>query len=151
MVEAGAGRSLTGVGTGFFTEFLKVGANATAAKMLPGIAVIFDTNQYSVKQSNDGTNVIGTLGYENTQVPWKPTNYTTAYAVGDTVAIEMGVSRRKMLLIANQAIVKGNPLKVTTDGYVTVGVPGTDDIYADADESLGSVAAVQYLWVVTRR
>lgn len=132
-------------------EFFRIGANATAAKMLPGIAVIKDTDDYSVKESA-GTNSIGFLGYEYTPAMFRPTSMSTAYAVGDTVAVHRGPGRRqRALLTTSQTIVNGQPLKVTTDGYLTAATVGTDDVVADADESVTTTSSAAAIWVITRK
>lgn len=131
-------------------KFMKIGANATAAKCIPGIAVVRDANDYSVKEG--ATKVVGTLGYEATPAAYKPATPTTAYAVGNTAAVHSGPRRCKMWLAASQTIVTGDPLKVTTDGYLAAATIGTDDVYCDAAESVttgeGETAAI---WVETRR
>lgn len=68
-------------------EYFKVGANATAAKMLPGIAVIKDANDFSVKESGSLGSTIGVLGYDETPAQYRPTTSSTAYALGDHVAV----------------------------------------------------------------
>jgi hypothetical protein len=148
------------------TEELIVGANATAAKMLPCIVVIRDTNDYSVQEWSAGNHMIGYLSYENS--PDKPETMDTAYAVGDTVGVEVGAGRRQLArLTTSQTIVKGQPLKVTTDGYLAAAVvngvvsvdesgsatvsTGNDDIVADADESVATTSAAAKIWVITRK
>lgn len=148
------------------TEQLQIGANATAAKCLPGIAVIRDTNDYSVKESGAGGVIVGYLGYENSTD--KPISIDTAYAVGDSVAVECGPGRRQMArLAASQTIVKGQPLSVAADGYLTAAVingvvsivesgadtksTGNTDIVADAEESVTTTATTGKIWVRTRK
>lgn len=138
-----------GVGQGPHFQMMKIGANATAAKCLPGIAVVKDTNDYSVKEGS--ASVIGTLGWERTPLPWKPANRDTAYARGDSVAVEMGPRMARMLLTTSQTIVKGDPLYVTTDGYVAKATVGTHDVYGEALESVSTTAATTAIWVMTRR
>lgn len=150
-------------------EFLKIGANATAAKMIPGIAVIRDTNDFSVKEGAAGGKLVGYLGYDETPVEFRPETITTAYTVGDIVAVHRGAGRRqKAWLASGQNVVNGEPLKVTADGHLasatingaesldltgnaeTITV-GNDEIVADADESVNASSAAAAIWVITRK
>ena len=79
-------------------EFLKIGANATAAKMLPGTAVIKDTNDFSVKEGAAGGKLIGYLGYASTPAAFRPETITTAYALGNIAAVHRGAGRRQRRL-----------------------------------------------------
>lgn len=133
-------------------EYFKVGANATAAKMLPGIAVIKDANDFSVKESGGLGSTIGVLGYDETPAQYRPTDSSTAYARGDHVAVHRGAGRRqKMWLTTSQTIVIGQPLMVTTDGYLTAATAGTHDVYCDAAESVTTTTAAAAIWVITRK
>ena len=153
-------------GSSLDTQQLQVGANATPAKMLPGIVVCFDTNDYSVKEYDSGGAPIGFLGYENSTD--KPETIDTAYAVGDSVAVESGPGRRQMgRLTTSQTIVKGQPLSVTTDGYLIAATvngvvsivesgsatksTGNIDIIGDADESMATTSASKKIWIRTRK
>jgi len=153
MVQVGFRKPSTGVATGKkYVELLRVGANATAAKMLPGIFVIKDTNDRSVKESGAAGKVIGVLGYEDTPEAFRPTTRDTAYALGDTVAVIHGQGAYvRALQAASQTTVKGETMKVVADGYLEIGTPGTDDIVAVAEESVttdeGVTAAI---WVTLR-
>lgn len=154
MVQLGFRKPTNAVAQGgaLGVEYFKVGAAATAAKMLPGIAVIKDTNDYSVKESGGSGATIGVLGYEATPAQYRPTSITTAYAVGDIVAVHRGAGRRqKMWLTTSQTIVQGQPLMVTTDGYLTAATVGTHDVYCDADESVTTTSAAAAIWVITRK
>lgn len=65
-----------------------IGANATAAYMIPGKIVVYDTNDNEVKEaSTDSSGNVGILGYEKSPILFKPATRDTAYAVGDHVAI----------------------------------------------------------------
>lgn len=133
----------------YYTEYLKIGANATAAKMLPGIAVVRDTNDRSVKESGDAGAVIGVLGYEETPAAFKPTNRDTAYAVADTVAVHHGRGAFvRMLLEASMTIVKGDHMTVGADGYLHKATVGTDHIFSTAEESVTTPSdATGIIWV----
>lgn len=152
MVDLGFRKPTNGVvqGDTLGPEFLKVGANATAAKMLPGIAVCKDTNDFCVKEADASANDIGFLGYEYS--PSKPATIDTAYAVGDIAAVHCGAGRRQMgRLTTNQTIVKGQPLKVTTDGYLAAATVGTNDVVGDAAESVTTTSSTADIWITTRK
>ncbi len=150
-------------------EYFKVGAAATAAKMLPCIAVIKDTNDFSVKEGAAAGKIIGFLGYDETPAQYRPTNSTTAYAVGDIVAVHRGPGRRqKAILTSGQNVVNGEPLKVGADGKLVTATlngaasieltgnaqtitVGNDDVIGDADESVNASGADAYIWIITRK
>ena len=137
----------------YYTEFLKIGANATAAKMLPGIAVVFDTNDRSVKEAGADGDVIGFLGYEETPIAFKPATRATAYALLDTAAVHHGRGGFvRALLAISQTVVKGERLSVAADGYLTIATIGTHDVVADAEESVTTTGdATGVIWVSMRR
>lgn len=95
-------------------EQLTVGANATAAKMLPGIAVIFDVNDNDVKECGAAGAAIGVLGYAEANPNYKPETQLTAYAVGDAVPVYNGPGRVYAYL--TETIVKGEDLVLAADG-----------------------------------
>ncbi len=95
-------------------EQLTVGANATAAKMLPGVAVIFDANDNDVKECGAAGAAIGVLGYARANPNYKPETQLTAYAVGDAVPVHNGPGRVYAYL--TETIVKGEPLVLAADG-----------------------------------
>lgn len=131
-------------------DYYKVGSTATAAKMLPGIAVCKGATDFDVRQSDASGNDVGVLGYAYS--PAKPATITTAYAVGDFVAVHRGASRRQMMYLASgQNVKNGQPLYVTTDGYLTAATAGTHDVYADAAESVNASGGAAAIWVVTRK
>lgn len=133
-------------------EFLKVGANATAASMIPGAAVVKDTNDFSVKEGAAGGKLVGFLGYASTPAEFRPETITTAYAVGDMVAVHRGASRRQKAWLADgQSVVNGEPLKLTAGGQLAAATVGTDDVIADADETVAASGAAAALWVITRK
>lgn len=153
-------------GPGIDVELFRVGPNATAAKMLPGIAVVMDTTDNFVKEYTSGGKVIGFLSYESSQD--KPASIDTAFALGDWVAVERGAGKRiRARLATSQAIQIGQELAVTTDGYLTAAVisgvvsvvesgsatkaTGNDDIIADAEMSVTTTSATAAIWVLTRK
>lgn len=137
-VQTGFRKPNNTVATGkYYVELLKIGATATAAKMLPGVAVVKDINDRSVKESGDAGAQIGILGYEDTPAPFKPANRDTAYVVGDTAAVLHGRGCfMRLLLEASQTIVKGDKLTVGANGCHKKGTIGTDEISATAEESV---------------
>ena len=116
MVQVGFEEPLNDVvqGVSLGPERLKVGANATPAKMLPGIHVVFDTNDYSVKEGGAGGAVIGILGYAEAAADFKPATRDTAYALANEVPIHNGVFRARVYV--TETIVKGEPLVAAADG-----------------------------------
>lgn len=95
-------------------EQLIVGASATAAKMLPGIAVIFDTTDAEVQECGAAGAAIGVLGYARANPNFKPETQLTAYAIGDSVPVYNGPGRVYAYL--TETIVKGEPLVLAADG-----------------------------------
>jgi hypothetical protein len=93
-----------------------IGANATAAQMIPGKLVIFDTNDNEVKEAGaaaaDASSNVGILGYEGSPLAFKPATRDTAYAVGDHVAIHNtpGMRFRGWLTAASGAVTTGSSL-----------------------------------------
>lgn len=143
--------NMTRQGPGLDVEYFQVGPNATAAKMLPGIAVIMDTTDNYVKEyGSSGGKVIGFLSYEKS--PDKPKTIDTAFAVGDWVAVERGAGKRiRARLAASQTIVNGQELAVTTDGYLGAATVGTDDVIADAEQSVTTTTTTAAIWIITRK
>jgi len=103
-------------------EYFNIGANATIAKMKPGIAVEMDGTG-TVKEF-DGTGYpIGVLGYEDTQPgDYKPANRDTAFgAIGDRVPVHIERNKRiRARLAASQTVVKGMPLSAGADGHLSI-------------------------------
>jgi len=122
-----------------------VGANATAAAMVPGRVVCFDTNDNEVKEcgaqdvSGNTAAPIGILGYEDSPLAFKPATRDTAYARGDHVAIHKkpGMSFRGWLA-TGQTVVTGTKLKVAANGIFTPVTAVTDAYFASAIEGLTS-------------
>jgi|GEM_PF-1120643 len=158
--------NMTQQGPGIDVEYFQIGPNATAAKMLPGIAVVMDTTDNYVKEYSSGGKVIGFLSYEKS--PDKPATIDTAFALGDWVAVERGAGKRiRGRLAISQTIQIGQELKVTTDGYLTAATvngvvsvdesgsatvsTGNDDIIADAEMSVTTTDETAAIWVLTRK
>lgn len=109
-----------------------------------------DGNDYSVKEWTTGGQMIGYLSYENSTD--KPEDIDTPYAVGDAVGVEVGSGRRQLArLAASQTITYGQPLALAIDGYLTAAVVGTDDVVADAAESVTTTTGTGKIWVTPRK
>ena len=92
---------------------MKVGANATPAKMLPGKIVIFDDADFTVKESGAKAQVwMGVLDV----APNK--KKTDAYAVADPVMIIEGECYLLLTLLASENITRGDKLVTAADGKV---------------------------------
>ena len=97
-------------GDPLFAE-LEIGANATAAKMLPGRVVIFDDADQTVKEAGAAAaNVVGFLEVD-------PANTkTTAYAVGDQAKVVIGECLAVLTLLASENVTRGDALVSAADG-----------------------------------
>jgi hypothetical protein len=104
-------------GTPFIIE-MEIGANATAAKMLPKRLVILDTNTGEIKECGaKANNIHGVL----MEAPDKL--ITTAYAVGDQAKVIVGgpcivVCKLTSGGMASPAVVQGDYLVSGADGKV---------------------------------
>ncbi len=90
---------------------MKIGANATAAKMLPGRVVIFDDVDQTVKEAGakaDGDVFILDVAPDELE--------ETAYAVGDRCMVIVGECIAKMVLLASENVARGDPLVGAADG-----------------------------------
>jgi hypothetical protein len=89
----------------------EIGANATAAQMVPGRAVIYDTVNYAVKEAGaKADNVLGVLDV----APGK--GLTDAYARGDQARV---IERGKVmvtLVSGGAAVAPGTPLVTAANG-----------------------------------
>jgi len=104
------------------TAEMEIGANATAAKMLPGRLVIFDAVDGTVKEAGaKADNVVGILDVAPDKLE------SEAYAVGDQARIIVGECIAKLTLLASENVTRGDPLVAAADGKVakqTVGAMG---------------------------
>jgi len=94
---------------------LKVGANATAAKMIPGALVIYDAVEGSVKEA--GAKAHGILGV----IDVDPTHdIGDTYAVAATVPIIVPApgSFLALTLLANEDVIPGDRLVSAANGVV---------------------------------
>ena len=91
----------------------EVGENATAAKMLPGRLVIYDTVDYGVKEAGAAAdNVLGFLDVEPDELE------ATHYDVGDPAVVVMGECIAKLTLLASENVAPGDWLVAAADGKV---------------------------------
>lgn len=91
----------------------EVGANATAAKMLPGRVVIFDDENQTVKES--GAKANGEVGFLDVVASkLKSTNY----AVGDQAPVVLGECLCLLTLLASENVTRGDALVTAADGKV---------------------------------
>lgn len=94
---------------------MKVGANATAAKMLPGTFVILDTTTNEVKEAGAAAHgVLGLIDVDATH------DIDDQYAVGDPVPIITGPNGIFVMVraLANENFVQGDSLVTGADGVV---------------------------------
>ena len=90
---------------------MEVGANATAAKMLPGRVVIFDDTNDSVKEAGaKADNVVGFLDVAPDKLE------ADNYAVGNQAMVVVGECVAAMTLLANENVTRGDPLVTAADG-----------------------------------
>jgi len=100
-------------------EQLRVGSNATAAQMLPGRLVSRDVGDYDVKEGSALLAPEGWIGYDSASPDYKPATMTTAFAVGDDIAIHNGGGFRVRTSLAKGcSVVKGDLLANWTNGQV---------------------------------
>ncbi len=113
---------------------MEVGANATAAKMLPGRVVVFDDADQTVKEA--GAKANGAVGFLEVAPAKKKTD---AYAVGDQAKVVVGECLAVLTLLANESVVRGDSLVTAADGKLAklaVGaMGGQGGVVAEAWES----------------
>lgn len=120
---------------------LKVGANATAAKMIPGALVIYDAAEGSVKEATTkSTGILGIIDVDGTH------DIDDAYAVGDQIPILLPNEGSFVALIAlaNEDLIQGDKLVGGAFGTVAelaVGALGTQgDIVGLAWDTFSAAA-----------
>ena len=90
---------------------MEIGANATAAKMLAGRAVVFDDADQTVKEASaEETGDVFILDVCPIELE------ETAYAVGDPAMVIVGECIAKMTLLASESVSRGDPLVTAADG-----------------------------------
>lgn len=94
---------------------MKVGANATAAKMIPGALVILDTNENEVKEA--GAKAHGILGVIDVDATH---DIGDNYAVGDNIPILVPHhgSIVALIFLANEDLIMGDTLVSAANGLV---------------------------------
>ena len=92
---------------------MEIGANATAAKMLPRTIVIFDSTDFTVKEA--GAKAGGWLGILDIAPDKKVAD---AYAVGDECLIIEGECYAVLRLKASENCTRGDKLVSAADGLV---------------------------------
>ena len=90
---------------------MEIGANATAAKMLPGRVVIFDDADQTVKEA--GAAAQGVVGILEVDPAGKKTD---AYAVGDQAKLIVGEALVVGTLLASENVSRGDALVCAADG-----------------------------------
>ena len=122
-------------GTPVYRE-VEIGANATAAKMLPGRLVIHDATDGDVKEAAaNADTILGVLDVEAESL------ITDAYAVGDQARIitNPGVSVVLTLVSGGAAVAPGDPVVSAADGKAAkqaVGAMGAQGmVVGDAQET----------------
>lgn len=125
---------------------MKVGANATAAKMVPGAWVILDTTENEVKEA--GAKAHGVIGLIDTD----PTHdIDDAYAVGDLIPIIIGPNGLLVMciLLANEDVIQGDVLVTAANGVTAekaVGAMGAQgDVVAEAWDTSAVASDVKIL------
>jgi len=92
---------------------MEIGANATAAKMLPGRVVIFDDADQTIKEAGaKATGEVFILDVQPEELE------ATAYAVGEQAMVIVGECIAKMKLLASENVARGDPLVTAADGKV---------------------------------
>ena len=131
---------------------MKVGANATAAKMIPGALVILDTNENEVKEA--GAKAHGIFGI----IDVDPTHdIGDAYAVGDniTILVPRNGSIVALIFLANEDFIQGDTLVSAANGLVAeaavaaLGSQGDIVGYAWCTESGAADKRVMVRWHLT--
>jgi len=134
-----------------FGEFkkveMKVGANATAAKMIPGTLVIRDTNDNQVKEA--GAKAHGIFGV----IDVDPTHgMSDNYALGENIPILVPLNGSFLMIriAANENVTQGDTMVSAADGLIAahaVGAMGSQgDIVGQVWETW-NVAAIEHVLV----
>jgi len=94
----------------------------------PGMLAVIDENDYQCKPSNGTGKPVGWISYEHTDYRFRPEDYDTAYAAGDTVGIVAGGGFEVYALLtasAETTITNGDLL--ADNGNGTLKAAGTTD------------------------
>jgi len=140
-----ANRILISPANALVAEF-EVGANATAAEMIPGAVVINDTNAQDVKESGDEPHaVVGILECAEDML------YTDHYAVGDQCPVIMGPAICQVRLKASENISIGDRLRAMDNGLaaeLATGVIGAQGATIGYALEASNVAAIAYITIM---
>ncbi len=113
---------------------MEIGANATAAKMLPGRVVIFDDADHTVKEA--GAKAASVAGFLEVAPAKKKAD---SYSVGDPAQVVVGECLAVLTLLANESVTRGDKLVTAADGKLAkqaVGAMGGQGaVVAEAWES----------------
>ena len=129
------------------TVEMEVGANATAAKMLPGRVVIFDDVDQTVKEA--GAKATNEVGFLEVIADHKTTD---AYAVGDQVPVVVGECLATLTLLASENVTRGDALVCAADGKLAkqavgaMGAQGRVVAYAWETSNVASDVAILVHW-----
>lgn len=131
------------------TERLAIGANATLAKMIPGAAVQYDTNEHDVKEATANCDVIGFIGYGMAHSTFKPATRDTAYAaLGDEIPVHNGVGFLVRNPTVSASYTKADMLTTDASGLVKAGTLGTDDLICRVEKATSSEESVWCLSMI---
>ena len=127
----------------------------TVTNCYPGRLVIVGTNDDDVLVSAAAdAPAIGWIGYGDTAKKYRPATITTIQVVNDQVGIINGPGIQLLACLApGCTVTKGTPLMSASLGQLSVGVAGTNDIVASAEESItttGHITAYQPIVVRSR-
>ena len=106
--------------------------------MKPGIVVTRGTDDDKIAICGAAGNAIGFLGYEHTQVVYRPATIDDEYNVNDKATIVAGQIVVRAKLAAGESVVKGDRLVVTANGELkkadasTVTIPAYSASYAES-------------------
>jgi hypothetical protein len=126
---------------------MEVGANATAAKMLPGRVVIFDDVDQTVKEA--GGKAANEVGFLDVIEGNKKTD---AYAVGDQAPVVLGECLAVLTLLANENVTRGDALVTAADGKLAklavgaIGSQGRVVAYAWETSNVATDAEILVHW-----
>ena len=110
----------------------KVGANATAAKLLPGILVLRDSSDEEFKECSAGASagIVGWLGFEQAHPDYKPASRTSNFAAGAFAPVVSGAGTVLISKLASgNNVTQGDLLVAGADGLVAkaAGMDGSVD------------------------
>ena len=129
------------------TVEMEVGANATAAKMLPGRVVVFDDVDQTVKEA--GAKADGEVGFLEVDGTHKKTD---AYAVGDQAPVVFGECLAVLTLLASENVTRGDPwlqllmAKLAKQAVGAMGAQGKVVCYAWESSNVTTDAEILVHW-----